>query len=504
MIDETNENVTDNIAVSENPYMAKNESEADDSGNTPISPIPEEPTKKPVNKVLIGAVIGVAILLILVLILVFSGVFSNNKTVVLKALGKTFAESGDYLKEVYSAEQYEGILDAKEYVIDAEFDTDYYGLGIDVSVMQKEDERSVQVSAGMMGIDVGANIFMDDSEIVIELPEMLDYLLTINRATMSEDIQNLVEIGMFDQETADELVALNEGTDEDVISEEAREKLQKELLDAIKDFYNACEMKKSDSKELTVNGKDVKCKGYVLVFTSEDVADFLENLKVVYQNNEECLKSVIALYQSSDIIGSYYDVDSFYEEMDEAVEELRDMEGEAAEIEFYLYGGKIAQIYFEGSDDAYIEWNIEGGNFPLENTNFTYEDKYGDRIVATRTGSCEDDRYKAKYEVINEYDESVAIEIQYKKNKGDFSLEALGDGESFVFVEGNIDKPDENTVDIDIDTLEMYGESVLSGKISIANICDEIERPEGKEKELLLLSEDEWTQMGMEIMESFY
>ena len=72
------------------------------------------------------------------------------------------------------------------------------------------------------------------------------------------------------------------------------------------------------------------------------------------------------------------------------------------------------------------------------------------------------------------------------------------------FLEGNIEKSDDNTVDMDIDTFEVYGESVLSGKISVANTCGEIIRPEGEEKEMLLLSEDEWTQVLMDIMESFY
>ena len=361
----------------------------------------------------------------------------------------------------------------------------------------------MHISADMMGVEMAANIYTDDKEIVIELPEMIDYLLTINRETMDSDIQNLVEMGMLDQETVDELVALNEGTDEDAISEEAYEKFQKELMDTLKNFYNACEMKKGDSKELTVNGKNVNCKGYVLVITSEDTADFVENLKVVYQDNEECLKSISSLYESSNL-DSLSDLDSLYEKFDEAVEELRDMEDKTAEIEFYLYSGKVAQIYFEGNDDAYIEWNIEGGNFPLENTSFTYEDEFGDRFVIERRGSCEDDKYQARYEAVNEYDEPVAFEIQYKKNKGDFSLEILEDGDSFILIDGNIDKSDDNTVDVDIDTLEMDGESVLSGKISIANICDDIKRPTGEEREMLLLSEDEWTQVVMDIVESFY
>ena len=513
MFDETNENVTEDTVETQNPYLSQNETdvqstvkqESTSSDGPSFSPIPEEPVKKSSNKVVIGVVIGavVAALLLLVAILAFTGVFSNKKATVLKALGATFTESRDYLKEVYSVEQYEGIFDSEEYTIDAEFDTDYYGLGIDVSMMQKEETQSVQISADMMGVSLAANVYADDNDIVVELPEMLDYLLTINRATMNDDIQNLVEIGMLDQETVDELVALNEGTDEDAINEEAYEKLQKEILDTLKDFYDTCEMKKGDSKELTVDGKDVKCKAYVLVITSEDTVAFLENLKTVYQDNEECLESISALYQSSNIDSVYSELDSFYENLDEKVEELKEKE-ETLEVEFYLYDGKVAQIYAEDEEDGYIEWNIEGGNFPLENTSITFEDDYGDKVVVKRTGSFKDDKYQTKYEVVNEYDESVAVEIKYKKNKGDFSLEALEDDSSIFVLEGNIEKSDDNTVDMDIDTFEVYGESVLSGKISVANTCGEIIRPEGEEKEMLLLSEDEWTQVLMDIMESFY
>ena len=506
MFDETNENVTENTAENTTETTPQNTTET-------FSPIPEEPAKKSSGKVVVGVVIGVvvAVLLILIGVLAFSGLLSDKKATVLKALEATFTESDDYLKEVYDAGQYDGFLDNKEYTIDAEFDTDYYGLGIDVSMMQKKEAASVQVSADMMGTEIVLNVFADENDIVIELPEMLDYLLTINRTTMADDIQNLVEIGMLDQETADTLVTLNESTDEDAIKEEeALKKLQQETLDALKDFYNKCEMKESDSKELTVNGNAVKCKGYVLVITPQDAADFFENLKKVFQNNEEYVESAIALNQSPSLSSLYYagspdyDLDSFYEDLDETVEELRNTEDEPLKVEFYLYDGKVAQIYLEIDEDQYMEWNIEGGNFPLENTSIIFEDEYGDQVVVKRIGSFADEKYQAKYEVVNEYDDSVAIEITYMKNTGDFSMEVLEDSDSLVLMNGNIEKSDKNTVEINLDTFEIDGESAFTGRITITNTCDGIEIPEGTEKELLLMSEDDWNQVLMDIVESLY
>lgn len=483
------ENITENVTETKNPYLEQSNG--------------EEPAKKSSNKVVIGIVAGVAavVLILLIVAAAFSGIFSNKKTTVLKALGATLLESGDYIKEVYDAEQYEGLFYAEEYMIDAAFDTDYYGLDIDVSVMRKEDAQSmVQVSADLMGMEIGTNIYADDKEVVIELPGLLDYLLTINRETMTDDIQNLVEIGMLDQETVDELVAIYQDTDEDAISEESYEKLLGELRDTLKSFYDACEMTNGDSKKLTVDGESVKCKGYVLTFTGEDAAVLMENLKTVCQDNEEYLRSGNNIYNSSGLDNAYAaDLDSLYERIDEAVKAYRDMKDEKTEIEFYLYKGKIAQICADG-----LEWNVEGGNFPLENTKITYENEFGDQVVVERTGSFENDRYEARYEAVNEYDESFAVEIQHKKGKGDFSLEALENGDSMMAMDGSIDKNDDDTIDIDIDKLEIDGESVLSGKISVSNFCDEIIRPTGEEKAMLRMSDMEWQQVVMDILDHLY
>ena len=69
MFDETNENITENTAETQNPYLSQNETDAQDTVNQEstsseapsFSPIPEEPVKKSSNKVVIGVVIGAVV-----------------------------------------------------------------------------------------------------------------------------------------------------------------------------------------------------------------------------------------------------------------------------------------------------------------------------------------------------------------------------------------------------------------------------------------------------------
>lgn len=482
---------TDETVV--NPYMAQ------------AQPQPEpEKEKKSTNKVIIGVVAGAAVLLVLVLVLVFSGVFADNKKTVLKALGKNFAESGEYMEAAYDLKQYEGMFEDDAYTFDADIDTAYYGVGVDMKVEKNEDACSTYASVGISGSTIlDAQVYVDDDAVVVGLPQMIDYLLTINRATMAEDIQNMVEIGMLDQETADSLVAINEGMEEETVSEEASQKMAEEFAGILKELYDKCEMKKGSSKKLPVNGKEVSCKGYVLTIENNDVSDFIDDLKEVYQNNEESLMAYNSMYEYSDM--DIRDaLDEFYSELDRAAEELRDSEEEPLQVEFYLYKGYVAQIYAEGEDDQYIEWNMEGGNFPMENTSFVLADEYGEQLRFERTGSDKDDKYQASYEVTVSYEDPVILDFTYKKNRGDFSLEVLSDDQSMFYLEGNIDKKDDTTLEVDIDSLEIGEESILSGKLTFENTCDDIERPEGEERELLLMSEDELYEVSMDIIISLY
>lgn len=497
------QNVTDKQVITEaqttvNPYIA-----GEMPQSVPVSPIPEEPVKKSSNKVVIGVIAGIAaLLLIIVLVLIFGGLFKNDKQMIMDALKATFTESGNYMKEAWGIEQYEGMFEEDIYTVDAQMDLPE-GIGVGMTIQNNADAYGIYADGSMYGSSlVDIQIYMDDAEIVAALPGMVDYVFTINRATLADDIQNMVDMDMIDQQSADEIIALNEGSEEEAISEEAYEQFEKDVMQACAAFFDKCEVEKGKSKELPVNGEDVNCKGYVLVITGENMAQFAEDIKAAYQNNEECVNAAFGVYESADI-ELPYDLDELYDSLDELAEECRDSE-ENAEIEFYLYDGKVAQIYVEFDEGEYMAWNIEGGNFPLENTSIVMEDTSGVLFEIKRTGS-DGNRYRAKYEISDGY-ETYVFEIKYSKENGDFAIDLSDDvyDYSILSMEGRFEKVSDSAIEISIDSLEIEEETVLSGDITIENTCDTIERPEGVEKEFLLLSEDELEAIMWEIVMSMY
>lgn len=495
-VEEAQNSVEENKTEAVNPYLG---GEPQQSNN--FSPIPEEPEKKSSNKIVIGVIVGAVVLfLAIILVLVFGGLFRNDKQVVVEALKDTFKESGDYINEVWEFEQYEDMF-KEVYTVDAQLDLPD-GIGIDILAQKNEEAYGLYIDGSVAGSSmIEMQIYSDEEEIVISLPDMLDYMLTINRTTMADDIQNMVDMDMIDQETADELIALNEGTEKETLDSETYGELQKEIIKTCVTFWDQCEVKKGDSKKLTVNDNEVSCKGYVMVITNDNLIQFLEDLKAAYQNHEDNLEAILDLYGYAS-----YDLDEVYEDFDILIEGFQDLEKDF-ELEFYLYDGKVAQIYADIREGIFFEWNIEGGNFPLENTNIVLGDRENGDFVIRRTGS-DDGKYQVKYEAGDEED-NFAIELKYTKDKGNFSFEFTEDiygyEESLLYVKGNFKKASGSEITISIDSLEVDEEMLLSGDIVLENTCDDIERPRGSaEKQLLRMSEEELEEVLWDIVMALY
>lgn len=471
--------------------------------NIPVSPIPEEPEKKSSNKVVIGVIAGImALLLVVALVLILGGLFKDNKKTVTDALKATFSESGDYIREAWGTEQYKGMFEGKIYTVDAQLDLTG-GIGLDMVIQKNEDCTGLYAEGSLAGSAfLDMQLYEDEEEVRMALPSTSGYVFIVNKETCREDVQNLVDMGMLDQQTVDEIMSLYDQEEIEAIDEEAYEKLQKEIIKSCVTFFDKCEVKKGKSKKLTVDGKSTSCDGYILSITGENMSEFAEDLKAAYQGNEDSVESIFRLYESMDI---ELDLEEIYDSLDEIADSCRDAEKEA-EIEIYLHDGRVAQIYMEFEEDDYIEWNVEGGNFPLENTNLVIEEA-GETIFEIKRTGYERGGYHAEYELSDEYD-TYMMELEYSKTTGEFVFElsekGYGDDYSILYTFGNFKKTGDSTIAISIDALDIYEESVLSGDIIIENTCSDIERPEGIEKNLFLLTEDEWQEILMEIAMSMY
>lgn len=468
--------------------------ENNETTNVPVSPIPKDPEKKSSNKVVIGVIAGIIVLLFAAaLALIFSGLFKDNRKTVADALKATFSESGDYIQEAWGAERYEGMFEDHTYTVDAQINLQG-GIGLDMVLQKNENCTGLYADGSLAGSSIlEMQVYEDEEEIRLALPGMADCVFTVNKATFREDVQNWVDMGMLDQQTVDEIMELYDQGQNDEMDSEVYEKLQKEIIESCLTFFNKCEVKKGKSRKLTVDGKSVACDGYILAITGENLAEFAENLKAAYQENEESVKSILSLYDSMNI---EFDLEEIYASLDEIAESSRSSE-EEAEIEIYLYKGRAARIYMEIDEDDSIEWNIEGGNFPLENMDLVIEEE-GETVFEIKRTGYERGGYHAEYELSDNYD-TYMVELEYSKDSGEFSLElserGYGDDYSILYTFGSFEKSGDSAIDISIDALDIYEKSILTGDITIENICGDIERPEGTEKNLFLLTDDEWLEI---------
>lgn len=473
--------------------------------NIPVSPIPEEPKKNSSSlKIIIGVVIAVVIISAAALALIFLGIGKDKKAVVAEALKATLEESADYIGNAWDTEQYEGMFEDGLYTIEAEFDLPE-GISADITARKNEDAFGMYADVAMAGSTVAElEAYLDDTQILFAIPNMLDYVFTIDRETFADDIQNMIDMEMLDEDTAKQLIEMNEGAEKSELSEEAEKAFTEEITAAWKTFYEKGEMEKTDGETVVVNGEEKESEGYLFTASYEDTAAFFTAVKEAYQNNEE----IYALLEAS-IAGSYgYDIEEIFDEIQDSIDEITEgkEEGEVYGISFYLYDGKVARILLanEKEEDNYIQINMEGGNFPLENMSVVVSNDSDSQTELRREGSDNSGEYRVKYIVEDEFDTQTVVDIRYTKESGEFSFEVIEDDYSLVFFSGKLEKTDASTIAFTIDALEIAEEMLLSGDMTIQNQCGEIEAPEGEEISLFLMDEDDWEMILWEAAMSLY
>lgn len=476
--------------------------QANPFGAQAASPIPEEPKKNnSATKVAIALVAVAAVLIIAIVAIAFSGLFGNKKTEIAKAMKATFSESGDYLKEVWMTEQYEGMFKDKEYSVEAEFELPE-GIGFEMEMDATEEESDLWMDISMAGSSfVELEGYFTETQLFVALPELFDYVFFMDLETIEDDIWVMVDNGMIDEESAELLVESLDTEAAEELSEEASEQLLKDIKAAWDKFYKEIEAEKIDSKKIKVNGEKEECKGYALIFTAEQTATLFEEVVAAYTENEEVMDIMETTMEAMD-----EDIDDALDEIEDFIDEIRDEGDEEAQMEFYLHDGKVVQIYMEDHDgeETVFEWTFAGGNFPMENMEMKLGSEYDGYFELIRSGSMKDGKYKAEYEIIDDYGTSYILDVRYTPEDGEVSMEYLEDEWSYLFLMGTFEKTDDSTLEIEVDTFEVEDEELLSGEMVIVNEAGDIEKPDGEEINFLTMTEEEWTDIIMEAYEMFY
>lgn len=503
MFDRTNNN---NVKATDNSYLAKDgRSEWSDSPQIVRKKADSNEPKKDNTAKIVVAVLFVAIIVVIAIIafLFFQG-RKNSKELLKKAFTATFEESEEYLSNVWNLEQYEGMFAGTDYTMEADLDVTG-GIDVNMLMQKKEDTFGFDVDVRTMDITVGVQGYLDKQEIRVAIPGMLDYVFLINRETLSEDVWNLVDIGMLDEQTAEQIILVNEGWSENnVISAEAVKMFGRAVQASWTELYNKSAIKKlKETKRLRINSGDRDCTGYHLAVTFGDAADLIEKIEALYTENGE-FRAILEAglmtqgYSEGDLTDVYSEFNS---ELDGFLAYLRENIQETINLEIYLYDGRIAQVYTE-VNGVEVGWNVEGGNFPLENTSFIINDG-GSELKLQRSGSMEDGEHQAKYIISNGYEE-VGVDVRYTTETGKFYYDFLENGYSMLFTSGSLKKADDSALELTIDAFNYKETSLFDGTITISDQSGEIERPEGVEKEVFFMNQADWENVIYEILIRFY
>ena len=453
-------------------------------------------------KFIIPAAIGIALVALLVIVAVATGNLGGNpgKTLA-QAVDKTFTLSGDALKETWQMDEYTDMFKDEQMHIDA--DIDLSGLGnIAIQFDKDQDRCGMLMGVGYYGVSIlEANLYVDEEEMRLGIPEWIDYVFYVDFATYNEDIEAFIETYDIDDDLADELRVLGETLqDRDVAGDaeidESLEEAFEQLQDALRGMCSGAEIAKTDSKKLTVNGKERNCKGYVVTIGESGTVEFFRTYKEIYQSNEAFQNYFDQIMIAT--AGAELEHDLVLE----AFDLLADACAEAGDIQVYcyIYDGVLAQICFESGEISF-EWNICGGNFPLENMDLTFAyDSEG--FVIKRSGSLNGTDYEAEYQ-ISVGDEELIFTAELDKENGVFRFEFEEDYYFSILLKGKIEKTVPGSeYAIIIDTFKVDNEEILYGDITVSNECGKIEVPEGDLRNVLKMTEDDWYDILWEL--SYY
>ena len=365
------------------------------------------------NALPIVAVIGAAVIAIVaLLVIVFkSGVFTKPADKVALAIAKT-VEQDTICGTLIDAGE---ILGSDALTMSVKGSANVEGFNMDITGELAQDAAKGQASFNA-DVDISGlteqkiEFYYDDSKVQFAIPEV--YGKTFEYNYKGKNKGYLAEL--IEDETEGDIEDLNKvlSTFSDMYkkSPKYRKELQSELLKV----YRGIEVKKGDKETFEINDKDVKCQGYVLTITGEDVAKmaqvYVDVTKKVYGDSvEECLEAV------GELTGEDLDMDDIWDEFDIDMDDIEDLD-EEVEINFYIYKGMLAAIEFE-VDDEEISIQFQGGDTRTSNIKCVYDDG-NDKQILKRKSSVDGTKEKGSVSM----DGVELVKYNYDTKSGKFEV----------------------------------------------------------------------------------
>ena len=362
------------------------------------APAPQEKKKGKVPVIILSVIAGVVVLALLAVVGVKSGLFLSKGNKVAIATANTLSETPQLIKDLSPIMA----VTSGTFALTGNFEMD------DVAVEGSVSVDKTEVSAhGFASIDDFPEIDfaaeVTPKGIKAQSKAISDLVFIYNTADDKEDSFIAEMAGEDSLEMLDDaLTALGEATEPTDFS--------KELTQLIVAEYGELEFEKAKEKEFEVNGKDVKCKGYTVEVTEDNIMNIVDGMEdILDETYGDILKE--AGVSAKDIT----------REIEYEIEGMDDIE-----LTFYLYKSKLAAVIAE-VDRSKLEIEFQGGDYRMQNVVVSADR----RDIMEIKGETEDSVETLELLV---WDEEV-FTYEYDTKSGDLVVE-LDDG--FYEVEANI------------------------------------------------------------------
>ena len=500
-----------------------------------------EPEKKPGGK---GKMIGIAIGVVAVVAAAGVGVaaigsnmFKDPKDTVIDAFKSVYQEERiDYLddifgyKELYKAagtQNMEVGLGLTMEETSNYYLSDYNGAGFDMLFKSDVESKKYQGDFDFRysGMDVlKAAFYMDESEIMVAVPELSGKVFTLNYA---DDLEGQIEkspflgsyissylgSGKFDMQAAMEyneyMTSIQNQEEGSPFNLDAMWERYKTGSQAIDDLKAAMVVEKGDKAVKIVDGKEQKCTAYNVVIPGEAVVTFAETTSEFFLDDEtikidvlEFLEHTMAYTKSLGAGGygtyGYYDDseeqtpvemrdelwDDAEDELSYMLEELEEMLQDDIMMTVYVDSqGRMAAIELTTeltADDDTVELTfdaqLKGGAYLLQNVDaeLTVSGDFDVSIVLEKSESYENDVLTADVLFTVEedsYNTEIAYTGSYTKASGDYEMELTVENKynNYTFaMEGVVEEFEKGkSLDITADKLVFESESSYGGTDSM-------------------------------------
>lgn len=419
-----------------------------------------------------------------------SGAFVSPTKKILIAAGNTF-QTSDLMQA----------MDTTSYAKDGQYSVGI-GVNLDDVEIDSEDFSGVEVNMEVgadipngvyalngdvylpqIGMEISAEGYLDREELVFAVPDILNTSFVYH---YSENPQGYLaeQAGYENMEMVNKLLSWY--TNQNTVADQ--EKLVTDLKNELLGVYNTCEFKSDKGAAFEVDGQSRKCKAYSTELNKAKIVELLDAIERAYgpymETQNELMREMMEI---ADPYGTYEEMD-LAETMQELKDELND--DMSSKLTVYLYKKQIAAITLTDATSDYVNLEIMGGDYPLQNWRFAakVEDEDLDFEAvksASRNGTMESS------EIVITGEEDLTIQWKYDPTDGSLGGKFYMD-EGGVEFDGSIAKSDTEMKiafdRIDVDT--MTDDMSLSGYLTISDDA-KLERPSYEEFDIGTATEDD-------------